>query len=115
VEAGEPGLREFVPGLDRTPPKLGKVSLSKKRIHRKHGVRVRFRLNERATVTLRLERRVGKAWRPASTHVKHFAKGKRSFVIKKVKRAGRYRVRLRARDSAGNRSSQVARRFKVIR
>lgn len=115
VEAGEPGLPEFVFGLDRTPPKLGKVSLTKKRLHRRKGLRVRFRLNERATVTLRLDRRAGKAWRPVSAHVNHFAKGKRSFVIKKVKRAGRYRVRLRARDRAGNRSSQVARRFKVIR
>ena len=115
VEVREAGLREFVPGLDRTAPKLTRVSLSRKRVRRGHGTRARFRLNERATVTLRLERRTGKAWRPARTLVRHFSKGKRSLLVRKLRRAGRYRVRLRARDAARNSSVQVARRFKVVR
>ncbi|MEK6228301.1 MAG: hypothetical protein AABM31_03110 [Actinomycetota bacterium] len=61
VEAGEPGLTELIPGLDRTPPVISRVSLSRRtlgvrrrRAARKPGTRIRLRLSEPATVTVRV-------------------------------------------------------------
>jgi plastocyanin len=76
------------------------------------GVRVRFRLSEPATVTLRVKRgrRVVKSARvqaPAGTRTVTL-RGKR---LKK----GRYKVEIEARDSAGNRSRLATKRVTLRR
>jgi plastocyanin len=78
----------------------------------RRGVRVRFRLSEPATVTLRVKRgrRVVKSARvqaPAGTRTVTL-RGKR---LKK----GRYRVEIEARDSAGNRSRLATKRVTLRR
>jgi hypothetical protein len=127
VYAGESGLPEFVYGLDRTAPRLTKLSVSPARFHRgrgRHrGTRFKLRLSERSKVLFRIERRTRKGW----SHVGDFARtlkaGKRSvkfsgrFKFRKrtrVLKAGRYRLKARARDKAGNRSRLAKRRFRVV-
>jgi plastocyanin len=83
-------------GVDTTRPTLRAV-----RVRRMgHGARIRFRVSERARVTVRLQRGhkvVG------TRHVN--AVGRESVTVRDTAlRAGRYRVRLRAADVAGNRS-----------
>jgi len=114
VETREPGLEEFVYGLDRTKPSLSRVSVAR--------VRVRFRLSERARVTGRVERRAGKGWsHVGSFTTRRLKAGRHSKSLSRVRlrgrvrklRHGRYRLKLRARDVAGNRSRRVDRRFRV--
>ena len=141
VEVGEPGLIEFIPGLDRTAPVLSHVSLfptrlrlrrARRRIrppaftgrHLPRPVLVRFRLSEPATVTLRLERLVRGRWahvrtltsrRRAGRSVLRLSTHFRRAGKRRALKLGRYRVRLRARDAVGNRSRRVTRGFKVVR
>jgi sugar lactone lactonase YvrE len=119
VETREPGLTELIPGLDRDPPLLSVVSLSRKRVHagERRRVRVHFGVNERSTVTFRVERRAGRGiW----TLTKSFARrrnagrGSATFKTRRLRR-GRYRVTVRAQDSAHNRSGRAIRRFRVLR
>ena len=82
-------------GLDRTPPKLSSV-----RVRRlSSGARIRFRVSERALVTVRFKRG-GKTVKTA----KFNASGSYRGTFRKGMRTGRYRVELRAEDVAGNRS-----------
>jgi hypothetical protein len=141
VEVGEPGLAEFIPGLDRTAPVLSHVSLSPTRLrlrrprrrvrapaftgrHLPRPVRVRFRLSERATVTLRLERLIRGRWAHVRTLISRRPAGRSSIRLAthfrragrlRPLRLGRHRVRLRARDAVGNRSRRVTRHFRVVR
>ena len=92
-------------GLDTTPPKLRNVRV--RRVER--GARIRFRVSERARVTVRLERG-GKVVR--TRHVD--AVGRERLTVRgKALRAGRYRVRLRAEDVAGNRSGARTARMTI--
>ena len=115
VEVGEGGLPELVPGLDRTLPRITKASLSRKRVRPRRRLRVRYRLSEAATVTFRVERRAGKAWAHVRTFTRKAKKGKRAAAFKAPRKAGRYRVRLRARDASRNRSRWAGARFRVRR
>ncbi len=137
VEAGEPGLTELIPGLDRTAPVISRVSLSRRtlgvrrrhaakraRRARKPGTRIRLRLSERATITVRVALRRRSVFRRAGFFTRRLRAGRRSIVFRGrldqgygLRRLppGRYRFALRARDAAGNDSAWVYRRFRVVR
>jgi hypothetical protein len=118
VEVGEAGLPELIPGLDRDPPTLAQVALSRKRVHAggRGRERVRFRLSEPAIVTVQVERRVGRRWRSVKsfTRRRNAGSGSAAFRIRRL-RTGRHRVVLRAEDRARNRSPRVRRGFRVVR
>jgi sugar lactone lactonase YvrE len=134
VETGEPGLPEFIPaGPDETPPVITDVSFSRKlfraasAVRRRRvgrGTRIRFRLSEAAAVHFRIERRRRGRWRyvrafrrrgKAGRNAVRFSGRVRARRRVRRLRAGRYRIKLRAKDAAGNRSQQVIRRFRVLR
>jgi sugar lactone lactonase YvrE len=117
VEVGETGLPELIPGLDLEAPALTRVSLSRKRVRtgRRGRTRVRFRVSEPSTLSFRIERRVGRAWRDAWSFTRRCDAGPGSarFNAREL-RPGRYRVGVRAQDAARNRSRRVTRRFRVL-
>jgi hypothetical protein len=126
VYAGEPGLQEFVYGLDRTAPKLSKLSVSPRRFRRgrrRHrGTHFKLRLSERSKVLFRIERRTRKGWSHVGDFTRTLKAGKRSVAFSgrfkfrkrtRVLKAGAYRLKVRARDKAGNRSKLASRRFRV--
>ncbi len=134
VEAGEPGLTELIPGLDRIAPVLSRVSLSRRTLaarsggrsarRTRRGTRIRLTLSERATVTVRVGRRRAGRFSPAGSLERSLRAGRRALAFRgRVRKAGRlrtlppgrYRFVLRARDEAGNRSATVLRRFRVVR
>ena len=93
--------RRFAVGRARTP-------LVARRVPR--GSAFRFRLSERAKVTIRLERRVGRRYRKVKTLTRRGLRGGANTVrfSGRIKRkalpSGAYRAKLRAVDRAGNRS-----------
>jgi plastocyanin len=97
-------------GSDTVKPTIRKVRLKAMR----HAIRVRFRISERATVTLRAKR-----W---LTHIVvksarvQVAAGTRTVKLRSQRlKQGRYTVDLRARDALGNRSRLAARRLTLRR
>jgi len=90
-------------GLDRKRPKLRRVRMKGVR----NGARVRFRVSERARVSLRVRVR----GIPVKTKYVRAAKQRRTVTIRGL-RAGRYHVVVRAVDPAGNRSRAVTRRVR---
>jgi sugar lactone lactonase YvrE len=128
VETREAGLEEFVFGLDRTKPRLTRLSVAPSRFRkgrgRGRGTRFRFRLSERAKVVFRVERRTRRGWSHVGSFTRARRKGRNSLAFSgrfrfrgraRSLRAGRYRLKTRARDAAGNRSRLAARRFRVVR
>jgi sugar lactone lactonase YvrE len=116
VEAGEPGLPELIPGLDRDPPKLSRVSLSRKRVRVGRRERVRFRVSEASTVSFRVERRTAGRWSTAKSFTRRRKAGRGSLAFRaRGLRAGRFRVVVRAQDASRNRSRRVVRRLRVTR
>jgi hypothetical protein len=91
---------------DRRAPRLGKLRRVKRTL--------RFTLDEPATVAVRIQRCTARngACKPAQRAVKATWTGKaganRKALPKRVRRAGRYRVRLVATDRAGNRAKAKA-------
>jgi plastocyanin len=95
-------------GGDTVKPTVRNVSLTVKG----RAVRVRFRLSERATVTVGIKRRsrVTKAARVQA------AAGTRTVTLRSERLTkGRYTVEIRARDAYGNRSSLATKRLLVRR
>ena len=118
VETREPGLPELIPGLDRDPPALSRVALSRKRVNAggRGRQRVRFRVSEPSTVTFRVERRTAGRWSTAKSFTRKRAAGRGSVVFRtRGLRAGRFRVVVRAQDASRNRSGRVIRGFRVVR
>ncbi len=128
IETRDPGLPEFVYGLDRTNPRLTKLSLSPSRFRRgrgrHHGTHVRFRLSERSTVLFRIERRTRKGWSHVGDFTRTRKAGRSSLSFSgrfnyhghtRTLKAGRYRLKARAKDKARNRSRLASRRFRVVR
>jgi sugar lactone lactonase YvrE len=128
VETGEPGLPEFIPGLDLVAPVISGASLKPKRfrVGRRRGTRIRFRLSEAATVTFLIQRRRGRSWVRSASFAKRRKAGRSSLKfsgrvrvrgrkrLRTLKR-GSYRLVLSADDAAGNHSKRVSRRFKIVR
>ena len=102
VETGETGLPELIPGLDRTPPRLSRVSLSRKRVAAggRARERVRFSVSERSTVTFRVERRGGGRWSITKSFTRRRDAGRGSVTFRtRGLRTGRHRVVVRARTA----------------
>ena len=106
VQVGEEGLPELIPGRPGTPPSAGGApagrDTTRPRITRVsiRGRRLRLRLSERATVTVRIDgkRRVRRT----------LAAGTRTVKLPSLRR-GRHRLTIVAVDLAGNRSTTVRR------
>jgi len=93
---------------DRTAPAFSQLKLKAVR----RGARVRFRLSEPASVTIRFKR--GKATK--RTVRRALRAGTRTVTVRGSKLVrGRYRVELQARDARGNRSKVVRKNVKVTR
>jgi hypothetical protein len=138
---------------DRTKPKISRLSMTRRRfaigLHatarraatQKKGSAFRYRLSERASVTITIERpkpgrRSGSRCRPSSPRLKHhkrctrYAKlgtlsrhtskaGRKTVkfsgrIGKKALKPGRYRATLRAKDPAGNRSAPRRITFRIL-
>jgi plastocyanin len=99
-DAGAPALLEID---DALPPRLTRLTVRP----RHHVARVRFRIGEPAVVTVRVQR--------AGITVKRtralVLKGTRTLIVRGL-RPGAYRLEVRARDLAGNRSR--VRRARVV-
>jgi P pilus assembly chaperone PapD len=80
----------------------------------RRAVRVRFRLSEPATVTVRVKRRGSrKVLKSASVQA---PAGTRTVTLRSKRlKKGRYTVDLRARDAFGNRSSLATKRLTLRR
>lgn len=91
-------------GNDTVKPRIARLRL--KRLRR--GARLRFRLSESATVTIRVTRR-GRHRAVERRRVQASAGTRRITVGDRRMKRGRYTVRLRARDAMGNRSAAVKR------
>ena len=118
VEVREAGLPELIPGRDADAPALTGVSVSKKRVRAgaRRRVRVRFTVNERSKVSVRVERRVHRRWRDLDSITRRRGPGRASMAFSaRHLRAGAHRVVVRAEDGAHNRSRRVTRRFRVMR
>ena len=90
---------------DKKRPRLTRVRAARVR----DGARVRFRLSERARVTVRFKLAGVTVDRVRRT----FRAGRRSLIVRDRRMNGRYRVELFARDLAGNRSRLKSTRVTV--
>jgi len=97
------------PTPDTVKPTVGSLKLTAAR----RAVRVRFRLSEPATVTIKVRRRGSK--RVLKSARLQAPAGTRAVTLRSKKlRRGRYTVEIQARDASGNRST-VARRSLTLR
>lgn len=100
------------PAGDRTRPRLSRVGVSRRRFRRgARGVRLRFRLSERARVRVRAGRRTFTVRGRKGRNRVRLALRRRLRYL----RPGRHRLRLRATDRAGNRSRPAGVRIRVLR
>jgi plastocyanin len=90
---------------DRTRPRLSRVRAAPVR----DGARVRFRLSERARLTVRFTL----AGITVKTVRRTFRRGSRALTVRDRRMRGRYRVEVVARDLAGNRSRLRQTRVRV--
>jgi hypothetical protein len=100
------------------------VSAGRRRIRAARGTRIRYSLSEPAAVTLRFERvRVGRGGRRRYVAVGKLRRAGRAGpnrvafsgrIGRRALRAGAYRLRVRAVDAAGNRSTSALRRFRIV-
>jgi plastocyanin len=82
--------------VDEKRPKLTRVRVEGVR----NGARVRFRLSERARVTVRFKRQ----GRTVKTRRRTLRRGAHGLTVRDRRMRGRYRLEVRATDLAGNRS-----------
>jgi Tol biopolymer transport system component len=128
--------------LDNKPPKLTELKVKPPEWKRSAGTEISFKLSEKAKVTLRFQRaksgrRVGgKCVKPTSSNKNapkctryvdagkrtvagHKGKNKLTFkgVISPTKTLspGRYRLKARAKDSAGNQSASKSTKFRILK
>jgi hypothetical protein len=106
---------------DKIPPKITRVRFKPRKLRVGRRGRLSLRLSERAKLTVAVQRRKHGKWRAFAKLVKPFA-GPGAVKIRigpKVKRKrlrrGRYRIRLRAADTSGNRSLVRSTTFRVVR
>lgn len=109
---GTPGSPPPLAARDRTKPRVTRVGLSRRRFRRgAAGVRLSFGLSEKAGVRVRARRRSFVIRARRGRNIARLALRGRLRSL----RPGRYRLRLYARDRAGNRSRTVSVRFVVVR
>jgi hypothetical protein len=106
------------PGAGNRRPRLSHLRLTRRVLRRGQGTRLRYRLSERASVSVAIVRR-GRA-RPLRRLRAQRRAGRRSTFVPGRARgrallAGRYRVRVRARDLLGARSAERVVGFRVLR
>jgi Tol biopolymer transport system component len=128
--------------VDSSPPKLTDLKVDPPNWTRSAGTAIRFRLSEKAQVTLRFQRarlgrRVGgkcvkqtSANKGAPKCTRYVDAGKRTVPGTKGKNAfkfhgkisktkvlapGRYRLKARAKDAAGNRSASKSEKFRILK
>lgn len=78
--------------------------------------RVKFVVNEAATITAKIRRSAGKrAKRKPMKLTRPAAVGPNTIKLPKRLRGGRYKITLRAVDEAGNRSKAISKRFRLKR
>jgi hypothetical protein len=90
---------------DEERPKLTRLRAARVR----NGARVRFRLSERARVTVRFRRH----GRTVKTARRTFPRGAHGLTVRDRRMRGRYRLEVRATDLAGNRSAVRRARLRV--
>jgi hypothetical protein len=106
---------------DRVAPSLRKLSLASARFSRRgKGVKLSYRLSERASLKLTVVRAGKRGKAVARTTVKDRPAGRgaltlRARVGRKLLAPGRYRLLVTAVDGAGNRARAVAVAFRVVR
>ena len=106
--AGGTATGEATVKRDSTPPVLSRLAAARRR--------VRFRLTERARVSIRIERRRRGRFRRVRGITAAAKAGGNSVRIRGRRlRRGRYRLRVRATDPAGNASPLRGKRFRVRR
>jgi hypothetical protein len=104
-------------GTGNRAPRLSRVRLTRRVVPRGSGTRLRYRLSERAMVSVAVVRR-GRT-RPLARLRGHRRAGARSTFLAgraagRPLRRGRYLVRVRARDALGARSAVRTVRFRVV-
>jgi Tol biopolymer transport system component len=108
---------------DRVAPVLSRVRLSRKRFRvgrgRRRGAVLSFRSSEAGTITIVLERNMGKRHRRVGKTTRRIGAGTTRIrltgvVGRRRLKAGRHRLSLVARDAAGNASRPVRRGFAII-
>jgi plastocyanin len=92
-------------GRDTRRPRVSRVRARGVR----NGARVRFRLSERARVTVALKR----GRRTVETRRRWYGRGTKRMTVRDRRLDGRIRVEIRARDLAGNRSRVARDRVRV--
>ena len=128
VETGEDGLPELIPsgagGVDSVAPVLTTLGVRPARPRAGRNALVSVRLTEAARLTIRLDVRRGTRWRRVSSILRPGRAGGNTVKVGlRVRRsgrrrpvsAGRYRVVVRAVDTAGNSSRDLTRVFRVVR
>ena len=111
--------------VDTTAPRLSQVKVSRTIFRtgkgKRRGATLRFRLNEKATVGVIIQRRKGKRWhKTAAIRRSNLKSGRRAVRIsgrfrKRSLAPGRHRLLITATDAAGNRSKTIRRAVRVIR
>jgi hypothetical protein len=102
------------PEADRTPPSLGRVSLSRKRFRAgRTGTTLRLNLSERATLVATVSR--GKVVRKTIVRVVRRAGSVKLAIAGRGLRPGLYRTSVSAIDGAGNRSRTAHATFRVLK
>ena len=79
------------------------------------GARLRVRLSEPARLRIKVQRKSKGRYRRVRVVHRRARQGTRRKRLGKYRRAGRYRLVVRARDAAGNRSAKRYVRFRVRR
>jgi hypothetical protein len=110
------------PQRDTVAPRFvgGGIALSARRFTRRRGTRIRFALDEAATVTFRVQRRRGRRFVALPGSFSATAKAGANSLRFKGRLAGRvlgrarYRLVAVAVDAAGNRSLPARRRFRIV-
>ena len=100
------------PRVDCVAPRVS--GLRVRRVKRRR-YRLRARLSERAAMKIVIAARRHGRWRTVRVLSRRGRPGVNRFRLGRLSKAGRYRVRVRATDAAGNASRRYAKRFRVRR
>lgn len=106
------------PGLSGVQLRVGRRALKVVRRAQRARSALRLVLDERATVSVVVERHVGRRWVRRGTVTRVLDAGTRTIALRSALRrapAGAYRLRVRATDAAGNRSAQRTVALRIVR